>query len=201
MNPPQDRVESNAGRAKPESLRELFVFFSLLALQGFGGIVAFIERGLVVQKKWMTREEFLEDWAVARTMPGPPAINMSIVIGARHFGMIGSIVSVAGMFLVPTAVVLVLAVLYAQFNDQPQVVDALRGMGSVAAGLIIATGLRLLTALHSNVMGVTVCGVLAVASFVLVALLEWRVMYVLLMLGIVACGYAYWCIRARDRSV
>jgi chromate transporter len=200
MNRPQDRVESNADRAKPESLRELFVFFSLLALQGFGGIVAFIERGLVVQKKWMTREEFLEDWAVARTMPGPPAINMSIVIGARHFGVIGSIVSVAGMFLVPTGVVLVLAVLYAQFNDQPQVVDALRGMGSVAAGLIIATGLRLLTALRSNVMGLTVCAVLAVASFVLVALLEWRVMYVLLMLGIVACGYAYWCIRTRDRS-
>jgi hypothetical protein len=35
---------------------------------------------------------------------------------------------------------------------------------------------------------------------VLVALLEWRVMYVLLMFGIVACGYAYWCIRTRDRS-
>ena len=200
MNPPQDRVKSNADRAKPESLRELFVFFSLLALQGFGGIVAFIERGLVVQKKWMTREEFLEDWAVARTMPGPPAINMSIVIGARHFGVIGSIVSVSGMFLVPTGVVLVLAVLYAQFNDQPQVVDALRGMGSVAAGLIIATGLRLLTALRSNVMGVTVCALLAVVSFVLVALLQWRVMYVLLLLGIVACGYAYWCIRTRDRS-
>ena len=200
MNPPQDRVKSNADRAKPESLRELFVFFSLLALQGFGGIVAFIERGLVVQKKWMTREEFLEDWAVARTMPGPPAINMSIVIGARHFGVIGSIVSVSGMFLVPTGVVLILAVLYAQFNDQPQVVDALRGMGSVAAGLIIATGLRLLTALRSNVMGVTVCAILALASFVLVALLEWRVMYVLLLLGITACGYAYWCIQTRERS-
>ena len=200
MNPPQDRVKSNADRAKPESLRELFVFFSLLALQGFGGIVAFIERGLVVQKKWMTREEFLEYWAVARTMPGPPAINMSIVIGARHFGVIGSIVSVSGMFLVPTGVVLILAVLYAQFNDQPQVVDALRGMGSVAAGLIIATGLRLLTALRSNVMGVTVCAILALASFVLVALLECRVMYVLLLLGITACGYAYWCIQTRERS-
>lgn len=200
MNPPQDRVDPNAGRAKPESLRELFVFFSLLALQGFGGIVAFIERGLVVQKKWMTREEFLEDWAVARTMPGPPAINMSIVIGSRHFGVVGAIVSVTGMFLVPTGVVLVLAVLYAQFNDQPQVVDALRGMGSVAAGLIIATGLRLLTVLRSNVMGVTFCALLVLASFVLVALLEWRVMYVLLMLGITACSFAYWRIRTRDRS-
>jgi len=200
MDSPKDRVAPEAERAKPESLRELFVFFSLLALQGFGGIVAFIERGLVTQKKWMTREEFLEDWAVARTMPGPPAINMSIVIGSRHFGPIGAIVSVLGMFLVPTGVVLILAVLYAQFNDQPQVVNALKGMGAVAAGLIIATGLRLLTALRTNVMGLAVCAVLALASFLFVAILQWRVMYVLLMLGVLACGYAFWCIRARERS-
>lgn len=147
----------------------------------------------------MTREEFLEDWAVARTMPGPPAINMSIVIGARHFWATGAIVAVAGIFLVPTGVVLILAVLYAQFNDQPQVVDALRGMGAVAAGLIIATGLRLLTALGANVMGLSVCAVFAIASFVPVALLQWRVMYVLLVLGVVACSYAFWCLRARNR--
>lgn len=200
MDTPEGEVEPSVNRAKPESLRELFVFFSLLALQGFGGIVAFIERGLVAQKKWMTREEFLEDWAVARTMPGPPAINMSIIIGARHFGLKGALVSVLGMFLVPTGVVLLLAVLYARFNDQPQVVDALRAMGAVAAGLIIATGLRLLTALRTNVMGVTVCAALAVASFVLVALLQWRVVYVLVLLGVLACSYAFWRVRLADRE-
>lgn len=200
MDSSEGNSEPNISRARPESLRELFVFFSLLALQGFGGIVAFIERGLVTQKNWMTRTEFLEDWAVARTMPGPPAINMSIIIGSRHFGLKGALASLLGIFLVPTAVVLVLAVLYARFNDQPQVVDALRTMGSVAAGLIIAAGLRLLTALRTNVMGVTVCALLAIASFVLVALLQWRVIYVLLMLGVLACSYAFLCLRLADRE-
>lgn len=200
MDSSEGNIEPSGHRAKPESLRELFVFFSLLALQGFGGIVAFIERGLVIQKQWMTRDEFLEDWAVARTMPGPPAINMSIIIGARHFGVKGALVSVLGMFLVPTAVVLTLAVLYARFNNHPQVVDALRAMGSVAAGLIIATGLRLLTALRTNVMGTTVCALLVAASFVLVALLQWRVSYVLILLGVLACSYAFWCLRLADRE-
>jgi chromate transporter len=200
MDPIQTDVTPMPTRAKPESLRELFVFFSLLALQGFGGIVAFIERGLVTQKKWMTREEFLDDWAVARTMPGPPAINMSIIIGSRHFGARGALVSVLGMFLVPSAVVLVLAVLYARYNHQPQVVDALRAMGAVAAGLIIATGFRLLTALRSNVMGPKVCGLLVVSSFALVAILHWRVVYVLLLFGVLACSYAFWCIRLADRK-
>ncbi len=200
MNPLEPSTALPTDRAKPESLRELFVFFSLLALQGFGGIVAFIERGLVIQKKWMTREEFLEDWAVARTMPGPPAINMSIIIGSRHFGARGALVSVLGMFLVPTGLVLVLAVLYARYTHQPQVVEALRAMGAVAAGLIIATGLRLLTALRTNVMGLTACGLLVVSSFTLVAIFQWRVVYVLLLLGVLACSYAFWCIRLADRK-
>lgn len=184
-------------KAAPSSLWELFVFFCLLALQGFGGIVAFIENGLVKQKRWLTREEFLEDWAVARTMPGPPAINMGIIIGARHFGGVGAIVSVVGMFLVPTGMVLLLAIAYAQFGTEPRVIDALRGMGAVAAGMIMATGIKLLTALHSNIMGKVVCGVLVVASFVAVAVLHVRVIHVLLVLGLLSCLYAYWLLSKK----
>jgi len=33
----------------------------MLAIQGFGGVLAFIERELVQKKKWMTREEFVEE--------------------------------------------------------------------------------------------------------------------------------------------
>lgn len=188
---------SPSSRPSPQSLRELFVFFSLLALQGFGGIIAFIERGLVNKKRWMTREEFLEDWAVARTMPGPPAINMGIIVGSRYFGAAGALVSVLGMFLVPSAIVLALALLYSKFGDQPQVLGALRGMGAVAAGLIIATGLKLTTALRNNVMGVRVCAALGTLSFLLVSVFHVRVVYVLFFLGLVACGYAYWCLRDR----
>ena len=65
----------------PSSLGDLFMSFTRLALQGFGGVLAFMERTLVEQKKWMTREEFVQEWAVARTMPGPPAMNLSIMVG------------------------------------------------------------------------------------------------------------------------
>lgn len=189
---------SDTSKEVPKSLWELFVFFCLLALQGFGGIVAFIENGLVVKKRWMTREEFLEDWAVARTMPGPPAINMGIIIGARNFGWMGATVAVVGMFLVPSCMVLLLAIAYAQFGTEPRVMDALRGMGAVAAGMIMATGIKLLTALHSNVMGRLVCGIFVVMSFAAVAILHVRVIHVLLILGSVACVYAYWLMTRRS---
>jgi len=186
---------SSVTKNNPRSVLELFVFFSLLALQGFGGMIAFIEEGLVRKKKWMTREEFLEDWAVARTLPGPPAINMGIIIGARHFGVRGALAAVLGVFLFPSLLVMGLAILYTKFSHLHQVSDALRGMGAVAAGLLIATGIKLLTALPSNIMGLRICSVIAVVAFVLVGLLHIRVSYALFGLGSISCFYAYHCLR------
>jgi chromate transporter len=127
-------------RPQPKSLTDLFVSFTLLALQGFGGVLAIVQRELVEKKRWMTREEFIEDWAVAQIMPGPNVVNLSLMVGGRYFGLKGAMVALAGMLTVPLVLVLLLAVVYAQFAGHPGVAGALRGMGAVAAGLIAATG-------------------------------------------------------------
>ena len=57
--------------SQPASRTDLFVSFTLLALQGFGGVLAVVQRELVDRKRWMTREQFVEEWAVAQIMPGP----------------------------------------------------------------------------------------------------------------------------------
>jgi chromate transporter len=174
-----------SARPQPESLKDLFFSFTLLAIQGFGGVLAYMERELVERKKWLTRAEFVEEWAVARTMPGPPALNLSIM----------AIVSVAGMFFLPSFTIALMALAYARYGTDPHVIDALRGMGAVAAGLFIATGLKLLTALKTNPLGVPLCLVLACLSFVGVALLHWRLVYV--MLGLGGLGYVLTFIKLR----
>src|SRR6185436_5889498 len=94
---------------QPKSLSDLFVSFTLLALQGFGGVLAVVQRELVEKKRWMTRDEFVEEWAVAQIMPGPNVVNLSLMIGARYFGLPGAMVALAGMLTVPLLVVLTLA--------------------------------------------------------------------------------------------
>ena len=175
----------------PQSLSDLFVSFTLLALQGFGGVLTVVQRELVENKRWMTREEFIEDWAVAQIMPGPNVINLSLMIGGRYFGLKGALVALAGIITVPLVLVLLLALLYAQFAGHPGVAGALRGMAAVAAGLIGATGLKLISALHKNALGVRSCAALGLACFVAVALLRWPLVYVLPGLGIVACALAF----------
>ena len=177
--------------ARPKSLTDLFVSFTLLALQGFGGVLAVVQRELVENKRWMTKEEFVEEWAVAQIMPGPNVINLSITLGARYFGLRGALAALAGMLTFPLLVVLALALVYAQFATNPHVAGALHGMGAVAAGLITATGLKLSSALQRNVMGLPLCIALGVAAFVTIAWLKLPLAWVLVVLGGIGCLAAY----------
>ena len=178
-------------RAQPKSPTDLFVSFTLLALQGFGGVLAVVQRELVEKKRWLTREEFVEEWAVAQIMPGPNVVNLSLMIGARYFGFKGAMAALAGMLAAPLLIVLLLALSYAQFAGHQAVLGALRGMSAVAAGLIAATGLKLFGALQKNVLGLPVCIGLGVLCFFSIALLRWPLAYVLLGLGGAACALAY----------
>lgn len=176
---------------QPQSKTDLFLSFTILALQGFGGVLAVVQRELVEKKRWMSREQFVEDWAVAQIMPGPNVVNLSLMIGGRYFGLAGAMAGVAGMLTAPLVVVLLLAVAFGGVSDAAWAQGALRGMGAVSAGLIAAVGLKMISALRSNPMGMPVCIGLAVASFVGVGVLRWPLAYVLLGTGLVACGWAY----------
>jgi chromate transporter len=189
--PPSAPAAALDERPKPESLTDLFVSFTLLALQGFGGVLAVVQRELVEKKRWMTREEFIEDWAVAQIMPGPNVVNLSLMVGGRYFGFKGAMAAMAGMLTLPLSVVLSLALLYANFAHLPGVAGALRGMGSVAAGLIAATGLRLSGALESNVLGWRTCLALGIPVFIGIAVLRVPLAWVLLSVGGLGCVLAF----------
>ena len=176
----------------PRSKTDLFISFTLLALQGFGGVLAVVQRVLVDEKRWMTREQFVEDWAVAQIMPGPNVVNLSLMIGGRYFGLPGALAGLAGMLTAPLIVVLLLGIAFGGVSDAAWAQGALRGMGAVSAGLIAAVGLKLIDALRSNVMGMPVCIALAFASFMGVGVLRWPLAYVLLGTGSLACAWAYW---------
>lgn len=182
---------ATAEQPRPASLTDLFWSFTWLALQGFGGVLAIVQRELVEKKQWLTREQFLEDWAVAQILPGPNVVNLSLMIGDRYFGLRGALAALAGMLIFPLLIVLALAALFTGISDSPGAQGALRGMGAVAAGLITATGLKLISALKTNVMGRVVCGALAVLTFIAVALLHVPLIGVLLSLGGLACAWAY----------
>ena len=188
---PSSAADAAPPAPRPASPADLFWSFTWLALQGFGGVLAVVQRELVEKKRWMTNEEFIEDWAVAQIMPGPNVVNLSVMIGDRHFGLRGALAALAGMLTLPRLVVLALALVYGHFASHPAMAGALRGMGAVAAGLIAGTGLKLATALRKHPLGPGLCAALAALTFVGVALLRWPLAWVLPTLGGLACVLAW----------
>jgi len=176
---------------QPRSKTDLFISFTLLALQGFGGVLAVVQRELVEKKRWMTREQFVEEWAVAQIMPGPNVVNLSLMIGGRYFGLPGALAGVAGMLAAPLVVVLLLGIAFGTVSDSPWAQGALRGMGAVSAGLIAGTGIKLISALKTNPMRMPACIALAALSFVGVALLRLPLAWVLLGTGALGCSWAW----------
>ncbi len=114
------------------------------------------------------------------------------MIGDRYFGLAGALSALAGMLTFPLLIALALVAVVGSAADAPVVQGALHGIAAVAAGLIGATGLKLITALKTNVIGQWVCWAVAVASFVAIAIFHVPLVWVLLGIGGAACVWAYW---------
>jgi chromate transporter len=183
------------GSLKPRSLMHLFLVFSGLALRGFGGVLPWAQRVLVEERRWLSREQFIETLAFGQLLPGPNVCNVAIMVGDRWFGWRGAVAALGGMLAAPMLLVLGAAVLYGQVADEPVVRRALAGMGAVAGGMILATAFKLVLAWRAHPAWLA-WGVLA---FIGVALLHLKVLLVLAVLVPPAIAAAWWWLRAAHR--
>ena len=162
----------------PPGLLELFLAFAKMSLAGFGGVLYWARRGIVDQHHWMTADEFNETCALCHFLPGPNIVNLSMVFGSRIRGIAGGVAAFAGLLAPPTAIITILAALYASYGE----IDALRrilaGVSCAAVGLLIATVLRMMTPLikRRDVIGL----VLLVAVLVAIGLARLPLQTVLL---------------------
>jgi len=184
-------ASSEALLAVPASSAELFFAFNRMALQGFGGVLAVAQHELVERKRWLSRQQFVEMLSLSQVLPGPNVVNLALMLGDRFFGWRGALSALAGMLLVPLVIVLVLTAAYAELSGIEVVAGALRGMGAVAAGLVIATAFKLMGTLRTNRLGLPLAAAFSIATFVMIALLRWPLVGVLGGLGSLAVGMAW----------
>jgi len=179
------------GRSRPLSLAQLFWAFTWLSLQGFGGVVAVVQRELVDKRRWLSRDEFAEEWAVAQVLPGANVVNLSLMLGDRYFGWRGGLTALAGLLTFPLLIVMALAVLFAGVSDQPQVQGALRGMSAVAAGMIASVALKLIPSLKTNRLPALMQWAMIAITFVAIVVFHVRLIWVLLVIGGLGGLWAY----------
>jgi chromate transporter len=168
--------------------RGLFVGFLKVGLQGFGGVLPFARRMLVEQHRWLSEREFTEVLSLSQFLPGPNIVNVSIIVGNRFRGPLGSIAATLGLMLMPFVIVLVLAALYARFDDLAAVRGATNGVSAAATGLIIATGLKMARPLKGVPWHIVMC----VLTFIAIALLRLPLLWVLAVLAPISIAIAWW---------
>jgi len=128
----------------------LFLAFSQLALSGFGGVLPWAHRTLVERKGWLTEREFVDTLALGQLLPGPNIGNMAVMIGYRFAGYTGAAAAFAGLVGGPFLLMIAAGLLYTRYGALPLVQQALSGMSAVAAGLVLATGLKMTATLKRH---------------------------------------------------
>ena len=134
------------GAGEPVTLAALFVGFlkvSLCGVGGGGGIV-WARRIAVENRRWINDVEFADIVSLCQFMPGPNIVGIAVCVGARVRGAIGTIAALCGFLVIPWAVGFSLGLLYLKYAHLTVLRNILGGIAATAAGLLIATGIRLL---------------------------------------------------------
>lgn len=167
---------------------ELFkVFFRIGAFTIGGGLAMLpvVEREVVDRKKWITKEEFTDLLAVTQTLPGVIAVNMAVAVGYRIKGFRGSIVSVSGAVLAPFFSILMIAMFFRAFRENPVVERIFMGMRPVVVALI---AIPVITTMRS--IGLTLSsGLIAGLAALLIWLFAISPIWIILAAG--AGGYVW----------
>jgi len=179
-----DTVSAPSSPSSPSdpspTLLELFVAFALIALCGFGGVLAWSRRMLVEERKWMTAEEFNDAYALCQFLPGPNVVNLSVVFGRRIRGLLGAAVASAGLLGPPFVIVSVIGFVYAQFGEIAALQRMLIGVSAAAVGLVLGTCAKMALPLLRDRFGIA--PLIVLATFASVGILRWPLPWALAVL-------------------
>ena len=146
----------------------------------------------VEQKRWMTAAEFNDVYALCQFLPGPNIVNLTAVFGSRMRGATGALAAWCGFLVVPFCFMTVAAVLYQRYGDVTAVRNVLAGIAPAAAGLIIATALKMAEPMFQK-FGPAPFVVVAIA--IAIGLLRWPLLWVLVVVVPVSIALAWWMRR------
>lgn len=167
--------------------RELFLGFLSLGMTAFGGALPLARRMIVERRHWLTGTEFTELLGLCQFLPGGNIINLSVALGMRFRGWRGALAAMLGLIAAPSAVVVVLGIVYQHFQNDLYVKHLFAGLAAAAAGLLIQMAIKIAWPLRKSL----VLSSLALICFVAIAFL--RVPLVLTMLVMTPlCIYANW---------
>ena len=182
-----------AGRAP--SLAAFVGYFLRLGTFGFGGPIAlagYMQRDLVEDRGWVTKDQYVKGLALAQLAPGPLAAQLAIYLGWARAGVLGATL-VAIAFVVPSfLMVLAISIAYVRFGGLAWMQAAFYGIGAAVIAIILRSAYKLvrLTLAHDWLLWA-----IFVANAAATAVMETEVIPLILGCGIAALLFHFWKVR------
>jgi chromate transporter len=131
---------------EPHSLAQLLGYFLRLGTLGFGGPIALagrMDRDLVEERRWVSRQDYVEGLAFSQLSPGPLAAQLAMYIGWVRAGRIGAAL-VAAAFIAPSFLMAVaVAAAYVRYQRLTWIQDVFYGVGAAVIAIIAQSAYRL----------------------------------------------------------
>lgn len=125
---------------------EIVRYFLRLGLLGFGGPVALVgqmERELVAERQWLTREQMREAIAICQSLPGPLAIQVGIFVAHLRGGFWAAWAGGWAFILPNFLIVAALGALYVQLGDLKSITAIFYGVSPAVIALVLHSCYRL----------------------------------------------------------
>ncbi|MDO4500432.1 MAG: chromate transporter [Erysipelotrichaceae bacterium] len=120
---------------------ELFISFFKIGITTFGGgyaMLPIIEREIIEKRKWSTKEEILDYYAVSQCTPGVIAVNVATFIGYNIAGVLGGIVATLSVVCPSVIIISIIAAFLKNFASIPMVISAVKGLSAGVCAIVIS---------------------------------------------------------------
>ncbi|MDF2699467.1 MAG: chrA1 [Haloplasmataceae bacterium] len=105
-------------------------------------MIPLIEREILA-KKWVDKKDITDTVAIAQSLPGAVAINMALLVGYRIRRIPGAIVAALGSVLPSFIIIVLIAMVFTNFQDNLIVQKAFLGVRAAVVALILEAAIRL----------------------------------------------------------
>jgi chromate transporter len=189
-------VDDGVDVSRAPSLAAFAGYFLRLGTFGFGGPIALVgsmQRDLVEDRGWVSKDEYVKGLALAQLAPGPLAAQLAIYLGWARAGIFGATL-VAIAFVLPSFLMVIgISVAYVRFGGLAWMQSAFYGIGAAVIAIILRSAYKLvrLTLGRDRLLWV-----IFVANVLATALLETEVISLILGCGLATLAVQLWKSRA-----
>ena len=170
---------------------DIFTCFAKIGAFTIGGgyaMIPIIQKEVVDKRGWISEEDFMDVLAISQSAPGILAVNISIFLGHKLRGPRGSIVATLGSTLPSFTIILLIAMFFAGYQDNPTVMAIFKGIRPVVVSLIAVPMINMAKKAKLNFF----TGALAVLTALLIIFLKVSPLYILLVVAVTFTALTVW---------